>query len=392
MTTIAGHELDAPLELLPPYDDDIVVETRERIRRFGLGAQDAVITRGGRILLNDVVARACEELGVTPNYVEWNAPPDANPYEYVWRNVAGQRRLTREQIAALWHKFHAASQEWQRELQGREAARNEGRSAKAKARPRTPDGKRWTASTGEAPATRGHGPWVRTSDEVGRRIGTSGRSIDRVAEIIRKRPDMLDALCDGEFGTAEARRKIKEADAADRKPDLSTLKDCVDFFRLGLVDPPYRFPGRSMLDYPTEPDDWILALGKRMPEAAPDAILALCCTAYHLPLAFKALEAWEWKYTGIDVIWDKCTPGQGHAFMHQTEHILIASRGNARLVRTRRPDILRVHRTRRNSEKPDELYDLLRRAFPDAPRVDMFGRKDRPGWARWGEELKRDDD
>jgi N6-adenosine-specific RNA methylase IME4 len=46
-----------------------------------------------------------------------------------------------------------------------------------------------------------------------------------------------------------------------------------------------------------------------------------------------------------------------------------------------------VARRRENSRKPDEIYVALERLFGDVRRIELFGRRERPGWTHWGNEL-----
>jgi N6-adenosine-specific RNA methylase IME4 len=45
---------------------------------------------------------------------------------------------------------------------------------------------------------------------------------------------------------------------------------------------------------------------------------------------------------------------------------------------------------REHSRKPDEIYPLIER-FCAGPRLDLFGRRSRAGWAVWGDEATRFD-
>ena len=42
---------------------------------------------------------------------------------------------------------------------------------------------------------------------------------------------------------------------------------------------------------------------------------------------------------------------------------------------------------REHSRKPDESYTLIEQMFPTLPRIELFARSTRPGWAAWGNEL-----
>jgi hypothetical protein len=67
--------------------------------------------------------------------------------------------------------------------------------------------------------------------------------------------------------------------------------------------------------------------------------------------------------------------------------LLIAARGNMRTpVESARPPAV-IHAPRReHSRKPDEAYALIERMYPDLPKIELFARAARAGWARWGNE------
>jgi N6-adenosine-specific RNA methylase IME4 len=41
-----------------------------------------------------------------------------------------------------------------------------------------------------------------------------------------------------------------------------------------------------------------------------------------------------------------------------------------------------------HSEKPDEAYRRMQRLF-GGPYLELFARKERPGWKTWGNEIER---
>ena len=52
--------------------------------------------------------------------------------------------------------------------------------------------------------------------------------------------------------------------------------------------------------------------------------------------------------------------------------------------------IIRAPATDEHSEKPDEAYSRMQRLFA-GPYLELFGRKPRPGWTVWGNEIRRAD-
>jgi len=45
-----------------------------------------------------------------------------------------------------------------------------------------------------------------------------------------------------------------------------------------------------------------------------------------------------------------------------------------------------TEKPREHSRKPDIAYNMIKEMFPDATRLDVFSREDRPGWDVWGDE------
>ena len=53
------------------------------------------------------------------------------------------------------------------------------------------------------------------------------------------------------------------------------------------------------------------------------------------------------------------------------------------LPANRPASMIRVAR-REHSRKPDEAYELIERMYPDLPKIELFARQAREGWAAWG--------
>jgi N6-adenosine-specific RNA methylase IME4/ParB-like chromosome segregation protein Spo0J len=116
----------------------------------------------------------------------------------------------------------------------------------------------------------------------------------------------------------------------------------------------------------------------------PDAVLFLWATSPHLESAFRVIEAWGFKYR-TNAVWVKESPGLGYWVRNQHENLLIAARGNMRspCEGTRPPSVITAAR-REHSRKPDEAYDLIERMYPELPKIELFARNARDGWAVWG--------
>ncbi len=158
------------------------------------------------------------------------------------------------------------------------------------------------------------------------------------------------------------------------------------------ADPPWKFhvydaesgmDGAAENHYPTMEIDEICRLP--VPDmTTPDAVLFMWTTNPHLVKAIDVINAWGFEYV-TNVAWVKHRAGLGYWVRNQHEIILIARRGNmlTPLPANRPPSIIEAPR-REHSRKPDEAYELIERMYPDLPKIELFARQAREGWAAWG--------
>jgi N6-adenosine-specific RNA methylase IME4 len=85
--------------------------------------------------------------------------------------------------------------------------------------------------------------------------------------------------------------------------------------------------------------------------------------------------------------WVKPQHVLSHYFNSQTEHALFGVRGSLALRRRNATTVISGNRPRLHSTKPDTFYELVESCSP-GPRLEMFARRGRPGWATWGAEAK----
>ena len=118
--------------------------------------------------------------------------------------------------------------------------------------------------------------------------------------------------------------------------------------------------------------------------AADAAHIYLWTTHRFLHDAYHVLEAWGCRHE-VTLTWVKNNGFAPFSWMRTTEFVLFGRRGGAlALLRLGLP----VHfdgKVRQHSRKPDEFYDLVKRASP-GPRIDMFAREKREGFDVWGNE------
>lgn len=79
----------------------------------------------------------------------------------------------------------------------------------------------------------------------------------------------------------------------------------------------------------------------------------------------------------------------GYYYRGATEHILFAVRGSLPLRGPPRPTAYLLPRENEHSRKPDFFYSLIEEQS-HAPYLELFARRERPGWAVWGNEVNSD--
>ena len=118
--------------------------------------------------------------------------------------------------------------------------------------------------------------------------------------------------------------------------------------------------------------------------AARDAHLWLWTTWNFLWSAPRVALSWGFQPSYL-LTWAKPGLGVGGRFRHSAEYCLFCERGK-QLPITRRDTGTWYNWSRgAHSQKPDAFYDLVESVSP-GPRLEMFAREQRLGWATWGNE------
>jgi N6-adenosine-specific RNA methylase IME4 len=190
----------------------------------------------------------------------------------------------------------------------------------------------------------------------------------------------------------------------DRKQATEAGTDLLQFangrrFRTILADPPWQFVNRTgkmapehrrLSRYSTMTLDQIKALPVEGLTDEP-AHLYLWVPNALLPEGLAVMAAWGFAYKS-NVVWHKVRKdggsdgrGVGFYFRNVTELILFGVRGkNARTLAPGRRQVNMIEtRKREHSRKPDEQYEVIDSCSP-GPRLELFGRGIREGWATWG--------
>jgi N6-adenosine-specific RNA methylase IME4 len=120
--------------------------------------------------------------------------------------------------------------------------------------------------------------------------------------------------------------------------------------------------------------------------ATPDAVLYLWVTSPKLEEGLRVMREWGFSYRSC-LVWVKDRIGMGYWARQRHELLLVGVRGNMPPPPTEaRPDSVIEAPRGEHSVKPVAAYEMIERCFPGMPRLELFARRARDGWDRWGHE------
>jgi len=155
------------------------------------------------------------------------------------------------------------------------------------------------------------------------------------------------------------------------------------------------FRGGAMRHYNTMPTADICALPIEKLCASP-AMLFMRATFPLLPDALRVIEAWGFTYCTVAFTWVKLNPndggvffGVGHYTKSNAEICLLARRGKKALT----PAVNTVSQVivsprMEHSRKPDEARRRIEQLYPNCSRLELFARRQSPGWDVWGNQVE----
>jgi len=216
-------------------------------------------------------------------------------------------------------------------------------------------------------------------------------------------------------------------------------------FKVIYADPPWRFVTRSPKGRGRSPDgpvdrneqrknnparhyetmslDDIKAMVTEIDKIADkDCVLLMWIVDPLLPEALDVIKAWGFKYKTVGFYWAKLRKaplkksrlqdadderkafpmGTGYWTRANPEQCLLATRGNPKRISAGVQKLLAmegqagihciVSPRREHSRKPDEAYDRIEALCGPGPKLELFARNTRPGWASWGNQTDRFDE
>lgn len=173
-------------------------------------------------------------------------------------------------------------------------------------------------------------------------------------------------------------------------------------FDIIYADPPWSFDNWSEKGEDRNPNQHYDTMGWQEIAALPVGELAsrdCACFLWAIdPLldkAFETLRRWGFRYATVAFTWVKLNPsGQGYAMgtgyytRANPEICLLGMTGSMPRLDAGVRQLV-VEPRREHSRKPDRIADDIVRLFGDRPRIELFARTKRPGWAAWGNQVEK---
>jgi len=170
-------------------------------------------------------------------------------------------------------------------------------------------------------------------------------------------------------------------------------------YRTIVADPPWRYDGgfpqgptgdrgnvKIVMPYPGMTVEEIAALPVDH-LADSDAWLFMWTTNRYLPRAFDVIRSWGFGYTQA-ITWRKtgCPfPFVRSVAPQHSEFLLTGRRGKPRRLSAFPSSVIDAPAQSRHSAKPELFTDYIE-AIGEAPRLELFARRNRLGWDTWGNE------
>ena len=171
-------------------------------------------------------------------------------------------------------------------------------------------------------------------------------------------------------------------------------------YQVIYADPPWAYrvwskkgSGRSAEShYPTMSMEEIekLPVGKLADE---NCGLFLGTTFPLLKEIWRVVKAWGFTYKTVAFVWikqnkkaDSLFWGMGYWTRANAEICILATKGSPKRYSRRVHQVLITH-IEEHSKKPEEARNRIEQLMGDVPRVELFARREAPGWDVWGNEV-----
>jgi N6-adenosine-specific RNA methylase IME4 len=232
--------------------------------------------------------------------------------------------------------------------------------------------------------------------EIAEHTGWSFKTIARDLEALRLEarlvspdtknvsPDTTKPSKTGSAKTVQHRADVAASAAAEGVTEAPTKR-----YRILYADPPWQY-GNTQPDYHTEQRDHYPVMPLADICALPirdwcedNAVLFLWVTSPMLAECFQVVAAWGFTYKA-NFVWDKIKHNMGHYNSVRHEFLLICVRGSCQPDCSTLIDSVQNIERGEHSAKPVEFFDIIETLYTHGPKLQIFPRKHRDGWADYG--------
>ena len=128
--------------------------------------------------------------------------------------------------------------------------------------------------------------------------------------------------------------------------------------------------------------------------AEKDCVLFLWATFPQLKEALQLIKAWGSQYKTVAFVWLKTNRkadtwfyGLGFWTRGNAEICLLATKGHPKRKAANIHQLI-ISPVEAHSKKPDAAREKITALMGDLPKIELFARKESPGWDIWGNEVK----
>jgi N6-adenosine-specific RNA methylase IME4 len=366
------HEI---ANIFPMMNTDEYQKLKADIQTNGFDDSLPIILHENKILDGRNRYKACEELGIKPTYTTFN---NGDPLSYVVRTNLHRRHLQPGQLAfvALDIEKHFAEKAMERKQEtGRQAAYQQHNS--------------WVLPTIEKPID---DKPIHAAKEASKQIGVSRSYVSDAKKIQNVAPELAKQIIAGEMTIPEAKRVINRAERIEKLVEITENNkplEGIGIFPVIYADPPWQYEHpisdsrRIENQYPTMTIEEICNLPVS-DITTEDAILFLWVSTPMLKKGLQVLDAWGFEYR-TSMVWVKPSIGPGQWVRQRHEILLIGVKGSIPTPKGEdKPDSVIEAPRQEHSKKPEIVYDIIEKMYPELEKVELFCRQSRQGWKAWG--------
>ena len=224
----------------------------------------------------------------------------------------------------------------------------------------------------------------KSANQTASEIGVSRGTFERAKKIIEKAPeDLKQKVREGKTSISYAYKTVNRQDKKAKAQPIPTGQ-----FDVILADPPWKYD----IDTRGSPDDHYdimddNAINNLKIPSAENCVLFLWGTAPKLVEALQVMKAWGFEYK-TNMVWIKDKIGTGYYFRGKHEFLLVGIKGKPLIPEeTDRPESVLIAPRTKHSKKPEEIYAIIEKMYPDAKYLELFARNTKKNWTSWGDEI-----